>query len=207
MQLSTTLELLLQYGHQLSWCAFLSSESYSFTLEFIFPFLSAQFLYYPFFHSCDFTCRFTSWTSRFGMPYSPPCMGVLLEPLIVSERYKEYISCTISCGIILRTLLLCCQSITLYTPQSNYTLYSLQFQFVPQIRTLGMLRSRFTSLPGAFNTQLVPSDKSKKKGFSLSKSFDQVTFSLYRYHFISPIKMASVVFRIFVSFLSLGNYE
>ncbi|KAG6408203.1 hypothetical protein SASPL_131207 [Salvia splendens] len=44
-----------------------------------------------------------------------------------------------------------------------------------EIRTLGMMRSRFTSFPGAFNTQLVPSDKAKKKGFSLSKSFDQVT--------------------------------
>ncbi|XP_042024280.1 callose synthase 5-like [Salvia splendens] len=46
-----------------------------------------------------------------------------------------------------------------------------------EIRTLGMLRSRFMSLPGAFNTQLVPSDKAKKKGFSFSKSFDQVTAS------------------------------
>ncbi|KAK6152988.1 hypothetical protein DH2020_012627 [Rehmannia glutinosa] len=39
----------------------------------------------------------------------------------------------------------------------------------PQIRTLGMLRSRFQSLPGAFNAYLVPSDKTRKKGYSLSK--------------------------------------
>ena len=43
-----------------------------------------------------------------------------------------------------------------------------------QIRTLGMLRSRFQSLPGAFNAYLVPSDKSQKRGFSLSKRFAEV---------------------------------
>lgn len=37
-----------------------------------------------------------------------------------------------------------------------------------------MLRSRFQSLPGAFNTCLVPSDKTKKRGFSLSKRFAEV---------------------------------
>lgn len=39
-----------------------------------------------------------------------------------------------------------------------------------QIRTLGMLRSRFQSLPGAFNETLVPKDekegKKKRKGLS-----------------------------------------
>ncbi|CAN1352850.1 Callose synthase 5 [Linum perenne] len=40
-----------------------------------------------------------------------------------------------------------------------------------EIRTLGMLRSRFQSLPGAFNAFLVPSDKTRRKGFSLSKRF------------------------------------
>ncbi|KAJ3679540.1 hypothetical protein LUZ60_017551 [Juncus effusus] len=44
-----------------------------------------------------------------------------------------------------------------------------------EIRTLGMLRSRFSSLPGAFNTYLVPSDKTRKKGFSLSKRFAEVS--------------------------------
>ncbi|XP_075100823.1 callose synthase 5-like [Nicotiana tabacum] len=38
-----------------------------------------------------------------------------------------------------------------------------------------MLRSRFQSLPGAFNSYLVPSDKNEKKGFSLSKSFNEVS--------------------------------
>ncbi|KAH7862012.1 hypothetical protein Vadar_033662 [Vaccinium darrowii] len=38
-----------------------------------------------------------------------------------------------------------------------------------EIRTLGMLRLRFQSLPGAFNTYLVGSDKTKKMGFSFSK--------------------------------------
>ncbi|KAF6137877.1 hypothetical protein GIB67_014006 [Kingdonia uniflora] len=33
------------------------------------------------------------------------------------------------------------------------------------IRTLGMLRSRFQSLPGAFNSYLVSSDKTRKRGF------------------------------------------
>ncbi|KAL8152111.1 hypothetical protein V2J09_021919 [Rumex salicifolius] len=46
-----------------------------------------------------------------------------------------------------------------------------------EIRTLGMLRSRFQSLPGAFNTYLLPSNKSKKRGFSLSKSFAEVNAS------------------------------
>ncbi|XP_072992005.1 callose synthase 5-like isoform X4 [Typha latifolia] len=44
-----------------------------------------------------------------------------------------------------------------------------------EIRTLGMLRSRFHSLPGAFNTYLVPSEKTKKKKFSLSKRFAEVS--------------------------------
>ena len=33
-----------------------------------------------------------------------------------------------------------------------------------QIRTLGMLRSRFESLPEAFNERLIPSDANKSKG-------------------------------------------
>ncbi|URE04738.1 callose synthase [Musa troglodytarum] len=47
-----------------------------------------------------------------------------------------------------------------------------------EIRTLGMLRSRFHSLPGAFNTCLVPSEKVRNKGFSLSKRFAEVLLSL-----------------------------
>ncbi|PKU85626.1 Callose synthase 5 [Dendrobium catenatum] len=44
-----------------------------------------------------------------------------------------------------------------------------------EIRTLGMLRSRFHSLPGAFNSCLVPSDKRQKRGFSLSKRFAEAS--------------------------------
>ncbi|PIN05529.1 1,3-beta-glucan synthase [Handroanthus impetiginosus] len=51
------------------------------------------------------------------------------------------------------------------------------FDRLGEIRTLGMLRSRFQSLPGAFNTYLVPSDKTRKRGFSLSKHFHKVTAS------------------------------
>lgn len=48
-----------------------------------------------------------------------------------------------------------------------------------QIRTLGMLRSRFQSLPGAFNACLVPNEKSesaKKRGIKATffRKFDQV---------------------------------
>ena len=50
------------------------------------------------------------------------------------------------------------------------------FGVLAQIRTLMMLRSRFQSLPGAFNTYLVPSDNAKRKKFSLSKSFSEVYF-------------------------------
>ncbi|KAK8658810.1 hypothetical protein V6N13_029031 [Hibiscus sabdariffa] len=49
------------------------------------------------------------------------------------------------------------------------------FDRLGEIRTLGMLRSRFQSLPGAFNTYLVPTDKPRKRGFSLSKRFAEVT--------------------------------
>ncbi|KAM3194813.1 hypothetical protein ACQJBY_071079 [Aegilops geniculata] len=44
-----------------------------------------------------------------------------------------------------------------------------------EIRTLGMLRSRFHSLPGAFNTYLVPSDKGRNRRFTLSKRFAEVS--------------------------------
>ncbi|CAL9196161.1 unnamed protein product [Musa hybrid cultivar] len=44
-----------------------------------------------------------------------------------------------------------------------------------EIRTLGMLRSRFHSLPGAFNTYLVPSEKARNRGFSFSKHFAEVS--------------------------------
>ncbi|KAL9241707.1 hypothetical protein vseg_015785 [Gypsophila vaccaria] len=51
------------------------------------------------------------------------------------------------------------------------------FDRLGEIRTLMMLRSRFQSLPGAFNDCLVPSDKSRKRGFSLSKRFAEVSAS------------------------------
>ncbi|XP_052191392.1 callose synthase 5 isoform X2 [Diospyros lotus] len=51
------------------------------------------------------------------------------------------------------------------------------FDRLGEIRTLGMLRSRFQSLPGAFNTCLVPSNKTKKSKFSFSKRYDEVTAS------------------------------
>lgn len=48
-----------------------------------------------------------------------------------------------------------------------------------QIRTLGMLRSRFQSLPGAFNARLIPeekNEKAKKKGLkaTFSRKFAEV---------------------------------
>ncbi|CAK7339194.1 unnamed protein product [Dovyalis caffra] len=53
------------------------------------------------------------------------------------------------------------------------------FRRLGEIRTLGMLRSRFESLPGAFNACLIPEEKSepkKKKGLkaSLSHNFTEV---------------------------------
>jgi hypothetical protein len=54
--------------------------------------------------------------------------------------------------------------------------------FDSQIRTLGMLRSRFQSLPGAFNACLVPPTKEReqKKGLKtfLSQTFEQVKYCL-----------------------------
>ncbi|KAI3784457.1 hypothetical protein L1987_43556 [Smallanthus sonchifolius] len=49
------------------------------------------------------------------------------------------------------------------------------FDRLGEIRTLGMLRSRFQSIPGAFNVCLLPSEGAKRKGFSLSKRFSEVT--------------------------------
>ncbi|KAL1290898.1 hypothetical protein HN51_059442 [Arachis hypogaea] len=49
------------------------------------------------------------------------------------------------------------------------------FDRLGEIRTLTMLRSRFQSLPGAFNSFLVPTDKNQKRRFSLSKRFAEVT--------------------------------
>ncbi|KAL5053268.1 hypothetical protein RYX36_033950 [Vicia faba] len=46
------------------------------------------------------------------------------------------------------------------------------FDRLGEIRTLGMLRSRFQSIPGVFNTCLVPSNK-KKGRFSFSKQFSE----------------------------------
>ncbi|PWA75022.1 callose synthase 5 [Artemisia annua] len=43
-----------------------------------------------------------------------------------------------------------------------------------EIRTLGMLRSRFQSIPGAFNAYLLPSERAKEAGFSLSKRYAEV---------------------------------
>ncbi|KAL7142002.1 hypothetical protein ABFS83_08G093200 [Erythranthe nasuta] len=51
------------------------------------------------------------------------------------------------------------------------------FDRLGEIRTLGMLRSRFQSLPGAFNTYLVPSEKTRKRGFSLSNNLQKETAS------------------------------
>ncbi|GLT70020.1 hypothetical protein SLA2020_421250 [Shorea laevis] len=52
------------------------------------------------------------------------------------------------------------------------------FRRLGEIRTLGMLRSRFQSLPGAFNSCLIPAEKSdvKKKGILrfFSRSFPEV---------------------------------
>ncbi|KAK9049638.1 hypothetical protein SSX86_031394 [Deinandra increscens subsp. villosa] len=49
------------------------------------------------------------------------------------------------------------------------------FDRLGEIRTLGMLRSRFQSIPGAFSVCLLPSERAKRKGFSLSKQFSEVT--------------------------------
>ncbi|XP_019429555.1 PREDICTED: callose synthase 3-like [Lupinus angustifolius] len=52
------------------------------------------------------------------------------------------------------------------------------FRRLGEIRTLGMLRSRFQSLPGAFNACLIPEEKNepRKKGLkaTLSRRFDQI---------------------------------
>ncbi|KAF7130413.1 hypothetical protein RHSIM_Rhsim10G0135300 [Rhododendron simsii] len=58
------------------------------------------------------------------------------------------------------------------------------------IRTLGMLRSRFQSLPGAFNTYLVPSDKTKKMGFSFSKRFEEVSSWVTKLNLVSDLAIS-----------------
>ncbi|KAL6523086.1 Callose synthase 5 [Orobanche hederae] len=51
------------------------------------------------------------------------------------------------------------------------------FDRLGEIRTLGMLRSRFQSLPAAFNTSLVPSEKIRKRGFFHPKNNHKITAS------------------------------
>ncbi|KAL6498060.1 Callose synthase 5 [Orobanche gracilis] len=51
------------------------------------------------------------------------------------------------------------------------------FDRLGEIRTLGMLRSRFQSLPGAFNTSLVPSEKIRKRGFFHPKNNHKIMAS------------------------------
>ncbi|MED6139958.1 Callose synthase 5 [Stylosanthes scabra] len=51
------------------------------------------------------------------------------------------------------------------------------FDRLGEIHTMSMLRSRFKSLPGAFNTYLVPSQKKQGKKFSFSKKFDEISAS------------------------------
>ncbi|KAI9398701.1 hypothetical protein POPTR_003G214200v4 [Populus trichocarpa] len=47
------------------------------------------------------------------------------------------------------------------------------FRRLGEIRTLGMLRSRFQSLPGAFNACLIPDEKSERKKKSLKARFSR----------------------------------
>lgn len=58
--------------------------------------------------------------------------------------------------------------------------FRFNYLFWFQIRTLGMLRSRFQSLPGAFNACLIPEEKSepRKKGLkaTLSRRFVEVNY-------------------------------
>ncbi|KAL6551933.1 Callose synthase 5 [Orobanche gracilis] len=51
------------------------------------------------------------------------------------------------------------------------------FDRLGEIRTLEMLRSRLQSLPGAFNTILVPSEKNRKRGFFHPKNNHKITAS------------------------------
>ncbi|KAG7604029.1 Vta1/callose synthase N-terminal [Arabidopsis thaliana x Arabidopsis arenosa] len=44
------------------------------------------------------------------------------------------------------------------------------FRHIGEIQTLGMLRSRFQSLPGAFNACLIPNENTKEKGIKLAFS-------------------------------------
>lgn len=72
------------------------------------------------------------------------------------------------------------------------------FLLCPQIRTLGMLRSRFQSLPGAFNDCLIPAEKDEKpKGLRATFSrkytevLDMIVFTfiscLYPFFVFAPI--------------------
>ena len=70
--------------------------------------------------------------------------------------------------------------------------------FYFQIRTLGMLRSRFLSLPGAFNACLIPEEKSeppKKKGLktTLSRNFAAVMCNLEFFFFFFLIVLVDLL--------------
>lgn len=64
-----------------------------------------------------------------------------------------------------------------------------------QIRTLGMLRSRFQSLPGAFNACLIPVEKGykPKKGLkaTFSRKFDEVHINKITCYTMSDLLLLS----------------
>lgn len=66
-------------------------------------------------------------------------------------------------------------------------LFVCSFFFYLQIRTLGMLRSRFQSLPGAFNKYLVPSDPNKT--MRTPKHLSKVSYNLMQFMFRSRKNM------------------
>lgn len=71
------------------------------------------------------------------------------------------------------------------------------FLLCPQIRTLGMLRSRFQSMPGAFNACLIPTEKDEKpKGL-------KATFSR---KYTEVLAMRAFTFTCFILVLPVFSY-
>ena len=118
------------------------------------PLLQTLHNFFFIFHRC------ISWILKFGMPSFPQYSVVFTARLDVLER-----------------LLLCH-----FTVITCYA-YFLSKVYCPQIRTLGMLRSRFEQLPIAFNECLIPREKNEKtkKGLkaTLSRRFSKVKHYYY----------------------------
>lgn len=113
--------------------------------------------------------RYISWTHKFGMHFSLHWLVVSTGLIVVLARLVIYLHILLHCSMHY----MCWPFVgfwkRLFSPNVvehylSWGTYARLLGTWNQIRTLGMLRSRFESLPVAFNERLIPSDANKRKG-------------------------------------------